>query len=79
MMEMNILASSFSGYAKPFVRVNPSLLTLRASSLRHDYPLASKIVVKSNILFSPSYPSILFNVNTYLMHALLLVNCSCVV
>lgn len=61
-----MLASSFTGYAKPFASVNPSLLPFRASSLRHDYPLASKIVVKSNIPFSPSYPSILFNVNVYL-------------
>ncbi|KAH1250494.1 Multiple RNA-binding domain-containing protein 1 [Glycine max] len=46
-MEMNMLASSFTGYAKPFASVNPSLLPFRASSLRHDYPLASKIVVKN--------------------------------
>ncbi|KAG5040734.1 hypothetical protein JHK82_012850 [Glycine max] len=44
---MNMLASSFTGYAKPFASVNPSLLPFRASSLRHDYPLASKIVVKN--------------------------------
>ncbi|TKY45455.1 Multiple RNA-binding domain-containing protein 1 [Spatholobus suberectus] len=45
--QMSMLASLFPGYAKPFARANPSLLTLRASSLRHDYPLASKIVVKN--------------------------------
>ncbi|XP_027347064.1 glycine-rich RNA-binding protein 4, mitochondrial isoform X1 [Abrus precatorius] len=48
MMEMSMLAS-FPGYTKPFAiaRVNPYLPKLRASSLRHDYPLASKIIVKN--------------------------------
>ncbi|XP_027916975.1 glycine-rich RNA-binding protein 4, mitochondrial [Vigna unguiculata] len=46
-MEMSMLAPSFSGFAKPSASVKPSRLTLRASSLRHDYPLASKIVVKN--------------------------------
>ncbi|KOM25486.1 hypothetical protein LR48_Vigan107s000500, partial [Vigna angularis] len=46
-MEMSMLAPSFPGFAKPSATVKPSLLTLRASSLRHDYPLASKIVVKN--------------------------------
>ncbi|KAK7399823.1 hypothetical protein VNO78_11016 [Psophocarpus tetragonolobus] len=40
---MNMLTTSFPGFGK----VKPSLFTLRASSLRHDYPLASKIVVKN--------------------------------
>jgi len=48
-----MLAPSFSGFAKPSASVKPSRLTLRASSLRHDYPLASKIVVKSNIRSHP--------------------------
>ncbi|KAK7399821.1 hypothetical protein VNO78_11014 [Psophocarpus tetragonolobus] len=39
---MNMFSTSFPGFGK----VKPSLFTLRASSLRHDYPLASKIVVK---------------------------------
>ncbi|WVZ21768.1 hypothetical protein V8G54_000312 [Vigna mungo] len=52
-MEMSMLAPSFPGFAKPSATVKPSLLTLRASSLRHDYPLASKIVVKSNIRSHP--------------------------
>jgi len=47
MMEMSMLAPSFPGFAKPSASLKPSLLTLRASSLRHDYPLASKVVVKS--------------------------------
>ncbi|KAL2343609.1 hypothetical protein Fmac_004894 [Flemingia macrophylla] len=47
MMDMRMLSSPFPGYVKPFARAKPSFLTLRASSLRHDYPLASKIVVKN--------------------------------
>jgi len=56
-----MLGPSFPGFAKSSATVKPSLLTFRASSLRHDYPLASKIVVKSNIRSHPlSYPSVPF-------------------
>ncbi|KAK7319239.1 hypothetical protein RJT34_03957 [Clitoria ternatea] len=48
MMEITMsMLGSFPLYSKPFAIPNPSLLKLRASSSRRDYPLASKIIVKN--------------------------------